>query len=86
MPGPTSTTIRSSSTSLRESVASKIRHTIDLAKLPPIYKIPLWELNCQFGIVKKKHSTPVLLKDCVRHVRKSQRADVAVVFAIRQAG
>lgn len=70
----------------RSSLQSKLRHTIDYAKMPPIYKIPLWELNCQFGIVTKKHSDPALLKDAVRYERKQQHADVTLVFAIRQAG
>lgn len=72
--------------SLRSSIQARIRHTIDYAQMPPVYKIPLWELNCGFGIVKYKHAQAVALKDAVRHQRKTQQADVTVVFAIRQAG
>ena len=72
--------------SIRSSVQSKIRHTLDYAQMPPIYKIPLWELNCGFGLVKKKHSSSILLKDCIKHQRKTQKADVTLVFAIRQSG
>ena len=77
---------RSSTASNRSSIQSKIQHTIDYANMPPVYKIPLWELNCQFGIVKKKHNESVALKDAVKHQRKSQQADVTLVFAIRAAG
>ena len=77
---------QSMKTSIRSSIQSKIRHTIDYRKMPPIYKIPLWELNCGFDIVNKKHSEAQLLKDCVRHQRKKQKADVTVVYATRQAG
>ena len=54
--------------------------------MPPVYKIPLWELNCGFGIVKKKHASPEFLKDCIQQERRRQQADVTIVFAIREAG
>lgn len=72
--------------SLRSSIQSKIQSKIDLAHMPPVYKIPLWELNCGFGIVKKKHATPCLLKDCIQRERARQQANVTIVFAIREAG
>jgi hypothetical protein len=54
--------------------------------MSPVYKIALWELNCQFGMVKKKHGSPTLLKDAVKYERRNQQADVTLVFAIRTPG
>ena len=65
---------------------SSIKSRVELAKIPPVYKIPLWELNCQFGMVTHKHAQPILLQDAIRQQRKIQQANVTVVFAIRQAG
>ena len=72
------------SSSLRGSLQSKI----DLAQMPPVYKIPLYQLNFfGFGEVKKKDpSTNILLKEAVAYQREKQKGDVTLVFAIRQVG
>ena len=67
---------------LRSNIQSKIDH----AAMPPVYKIPLIALNCQFGMVKRKHTEPMLLKDAIKYERRKQQANVTVVFAIRQPG
>jgi len=77
---------RRSSVTSSTAKRGSLQHKIDLSKLPPVYKIPLWELNCQFGMVKKKSASTVLLMDAVQQQRKSQQANCTVVFAIRQAG
>ena len=76
--------------SARNSLTDRIRHSlrskIDYANMPPLLKIPLWELNCSFDMVQKKHWRTTLLKDAVRRQRRAIRGDVTIVFAIRQAG
>ena len=71
------------SLSLRESLQSRI----DFANMPPIYKIPLYELDFyMFNEVKRKRSQAVLLKEAIQHERDEQDADVILLFAIRQVG
>ncbi|CAB9518323.1 expressed unknown protein [Seminavis robusta] len=48
----TSTTSTTSSNSMGRSIRSSLQHKMDLAQMPPVYKIPLWDLNCQFDMVK----------------------------------
>mmetsp|Transcript_77448 Transcript_77448/g.116413 ORF Transcript_77448/g.116413 Transcript_77448/m.116413 type:complete len:98 (-) Transcript_77448:634-927(-) len=73
--------------SLTESLRNNIQSKIDYSKIPPIYKVPLWELDCRFGAVSKTHSHTIPLKDAVRTQRKRQKpADVVVMFAVRQVG
>jgi hypothetical protein len=72
--------------SLTSTLRTSLQHKLDYAKMPPVYKIPLWELNCQFGIVKRRHASTVLLKDAMKHQRRTQAADVTMLFAIRQPG
>jgi hypothetical protein len=62
-------------------------NSIDLVQMrSSVSKIPLWELNCQFGIVKKKHSSTVPLRDAMKHERRQQHADVTMLLAIRVPG
>ena len=81
---------RGSLTSISNSASrrnkSKIFSKIDHSQMPPIHSIPLWMLNCQFDMVKKRHTKPIPLHQAVASQRKTQRANVTVVFAIRQAG
>jgi hypothetical protein len=70
-------------TPFRSSLLSK---KVTHANMPPVYKIPLWQLNCQFGMVKHRQSAPIVLKDAVKYERRNQQADVTLLFAIRTAG
>jgi hypothetical protein len=72
--------------SMSSSIRSRLKSRIDYANMPQVYKIPLWDLNCQFGMVKQKHSTPILLKDAIKYERRNQQADVTLLFAIRTPG
>ena len=72
--------------STMETLRSSIQSKMDLAAMPPVYKIPLWDLNCQFGMVKRKSTQPILLKDAIKIERRKQKANVTVFFAIRQPG
>ena len=55
--------------------------------MPPVYKIPLYELDFyMFNEVKRKNSQAVLLREAIQHEREEQDADVILLFAIRQVG
>jgi len=60
-----------------------IRHSL---KVNEVYKIPVWELNCQFGMVSIRSDKAVPLKDAVKVQRKRQKANVTVLFAVRRPG
>ena len=73
----------SQSSSLRQSLQSKL----GFAGMPPVYKIPLYELDFyMFNEVKRKNSQAVLLREAIQHEREEQDADVILLFAIRQVG
>ena len=75
------------SSSLQASLRQSLQSKLDYASMPPVYKIPLYELDFyMYNEVKRKYPQAVHLREAIQHEREMQDADVILLFAIRQVG
>lgn len=69
-----------------DRMSMSVRKLAQDGKLDHVYKIPLVELNCQFGIVRNRTEDLVPLQTAVKRERSRQKSKVTVVFAVRRPG
>jgi thiol-disulfide isomerase/thioredoxin len=56
-----------------------------LQNIPKVYEIPLFPLNCTFGVVTKADAS-VTVRKTIKSISKLKRANAIIVFAVRRPG